>query len=72
MITTHTAWGPFKHTQPGALLSRNCINNIIVFHTTFSPWPPLLLLQLPFLLQLLLLLLLANYHHCEDHTTTVR
>ena len=62
------------HTQgsrlDGALLSRNHINNIIVFHATFSPWPPLLLLQLPLLLQLLLLLLLANYHHCEDHTIT--
>ena len=61
----HTAQGPFEHTQPEALLNRNDINNIIVFHTTFFPWPPLLLLQLP------LLLLLANYHHCEDHTTTV-
>ena len=53
-----------------SLLSRNHINNIIVFHATVSPLPPLLLLQLPLLLQLLLLLLLANYHHCEDHTIT--
>ena len=51
-------------------MSRNHINNIIVFHATVSPLPPLLLLQLPLLLQLLLLLLLANYHHCEDHTIT--